>query len=171
MSKATPRGAVAKFAAGGKPTAKKDLSMLAVSYGNIYVAKVAFGAKDAQTIKAFREAESYNGPSLIIAYSNCIAHGYDMKFGLQQQQAAVDSGYWNLFRYDPRLVAQEKNPFQLDSRKPSLPLEKYMYREGRFRLLLHNQPDTADQLLRLAKDDVKRNWQRVEEMAGKEIRD
>ncbi len=165
MSKATPRGAVAKFAAGGKPSAKKDLAMLAVSYGDIYVAQVAFGAKDTQTIKAFLDAESYNGVSLIIAYSNCIAHGYDMKFGLQQQQAAVNSGYWNLFRYDPRLADEEKNPFQLDSRQPKLPLEKYMYREGRFRLLLQSQPDTANELLDQAKADVARNWQRVADMA------
>jgi pyruvate-ferredoxin/flavodoxin oxidoreductase len=101
MSKATPRGAVAKFAAAGKPSAKKDLGMLAVSYGNIYVARVAMGANDAHTIKAFMEAEAYDGPSLILAYSHCVAHGYDLKFGLQQQQAAVDSGYWPLFRFNP----------------------------------------------------------------------
>ena len=115
MSKATPRGAVAKFAAAGKPAAKKDLGMLAISYGNIYVARVAMGANDAQTIKAFIEAEAYDGPSLILAYSHCVAHGYDLKFGLQQQKAAVDSAYWPLFRYNPDLAMQEKNPFNLDS--------------------------------------------------------
>lgn len=167
MSKATPRGAVAKFAAAGKPAAKKDLAMLAVSYGNVYVARVAFGANDAQTVRAFLEAEAYDGPSLIIAYSHCIAHGYDLKFGLEQQKAAVESAYWPLFRYNPDLLAEGKNPFQLDSRPPKLPLDQYMYREGRFRMLTQSHPERAAKLLELAQADVQTRWQRYEEMAAK----
>src|SRR5581483_5532707 len=130
MSKSTPRGAVAKFAAGGKPNPKKDLAMLAMTYGNIYVARVAFGANDSQTVKAFLEAEAYDGPSLIIAYSHCIAHGYDLVHGLDQQKAAVASGYFPLFRYDPRLLREQKPPLQLDSKAPSLSLEKFQANEG-----------------------------------------
>ena len=138
MSKSTPRGAVAKFAPAGKKTAKKDLAMLAMTYGTVYVARVAMGANDSQTLKTFLEAEAYPGPSLIIAYSHCIAHGYDLKYGLDQQKLAVQTGYWPLFRYDPRLAAQGKNPFQLDSRAPALPLEKYIYNEGRYNVLVHS---------------------------------
>ncbi len=167
MSKATPRGAVAKFAAAGKPAAKKDLGMLAVTYGNIYVARVAFGANDAQTVRAFLEAEAYDGPSLIIAYSHCVAHGYDLKFGLDQQKAAVDSAYWPLFRYNPDLVTEGKNPFQLDSRAPKLPLDKYMYREGRFRMLTQSHPERAAKLLELARGDVQTRWETYSEMAAK----
>ena len=163
MSKATPRGAVAKFAAAGKPLPKKDLGMIAISYENIYVARVAFGAKDAQTVRAFLEAEAYDGPSLIIAYSHCIAHGYDLKFGLQQQHAAVDSGYWPLYRYNPELISQGKNPFQLDSRPPKLPLEEYMYREGRFNILRQSNPTAAARLLELAKHDVEGRWELIEQ--------
>src|SRR5262249_46596471 len=122
MSKSTPRGAVAKFAAGGKPAGKKDLALMAMSYGSVYVAKVAMGAGDMHTVKAIMEAEAYDGPSLIIAYSHCIAHASDLSFGVDQQKAAVSSGYWPLFRYNPDLVAQAKNPFQLDSRAPSIAL-------------------------------------------------
>ncbi|MCB0036888.1 MAG: 4Fe-4S dicluster domain-containing protein, partial [Anaerolineales bacterium] len=154
MSKATPRGAVAKFAAAGKPGAKKDLGLLAMSYGNVYVARVAFGAKDAQTIRAFLEAEAYDGPSLIIAYSHCIAHGINLKYGLDQQQAAVNSGHWPLFRYDPQLSEADKNPFQLDSRAPSIPLEEYIYREGRYRMLTQSHPERAARLMELAQGDV-----------------
>ena len=164
MSKATPRGAVAKFAAAGKPMPKKDLGMIAISYGNIYVARVAFGAKDAQTVRAFLEAEAYDGPSIIIAYSNCIAHGYDMKFGLEQQKAAVDSGHWPLYRYNPDLDLEGKNPFQLDSRPPKLALEKYMYREGRYRILQQSNPVAAERLLNLAKADVDERWQVIDRL-------
>ncbi len=166
MSKATPRGAVAKFAAAGKTTPKKDLGMIAISYGNIYVAKIAFGAKDTQTVRAFLDAEAYDGPSLIIAYSNCIAHGYDMKYGLQQQKAAVDSGHWPLYRYNPDLGLEEKNPFQLDSRPPKLPLEQYMYREGRYRILQQSNPEAAERLLKLAKGDVANRWDAIEQLKG-----
>jgi pyruvate-ferredoxin/flavodoxin oxidoreductase len=166
MSKSTPRGAIAKFAAAGKPLPKKDLGQLAISYGNIYVARVAFGSNDSQTIKAFLEAEAYTGPSLILAYSHCIAHGYDMKFGLEQQKAAVDSGYWPLYRYSPERENEGFNPFQLDSRPPSIPLEQYAYREGRYRMLTQSHPERAARLLELAQADVKSRWQRHAEMAA-----
>ena len=164
MSKATPRGAVAKFAAAGKPLPKKDLGLLAISYGNVYVARVAFGANDRQTVQAFLEAEAYNGPSLILAYSHCIAHGYDLKFGLQQQTAAVKSGYWPLYRYNPQ-AENGTNPFHLDSKAPKLPLEKYIYREGRYRMLQQSHPDTAAHLLTLAKEDVAARWQQHIQLA------
>ena len=159
MSKATPRAAVAKFAAAGKSMPKKDLGLLAISYGNIYVARVAFGASDTQVVKAFLEAEAYDGPSLILAYSHCIAHGYDLKYGLAQQKTAVSSGYWPLYRYNPDLVVQGQNPFHLDSKAPSVPLEEYIYREGRYRMLTKSHPETAERLLQLAKADVDTRWQ------------
>ena len=166
MSKATPRGAVAKFAAGGKTQRKKDLGLLAMSYGNVYVAKIAFGAKDTQTIKALLEAEAYDGPSLIIAYSHCVAHGYDLQFGLQQQAAAVDSGHWPLFRYHPE-AAEGENPFTLDSKAPSISLEQYIYREGRYRMLQQSDPHAAETLLELAKDDIKTRWAQLEALSHK----
>lgn len=167
MSKSTPRGAVAKFAAAGKPLPKKDLGMLAMSYGNVYVARVAFGANDNQTIKAFLEAEAYDGPSLIIAYSHCIAHGYDLKYGLQQQQSAVNSGYWPLYRYNPGL-GNGDNPFHLDSKPASIPLTDYVYREGRYQMLTQSHPDAAAHLLEQAKQDIQKRWQTYEQLAGTE---
>ena len=158
MSKSTPRGAVAKFAAGGKLTAKKDLAMEAVSYGSVYVARVAMGGSDAQTIKAFQEAEAYDGPALIIAYSHCIAHGYDLAQGMEQQKKAVLSGYWPLMRYNPSLRAEGKNPFQLDSRAPSIPLKDYSYNEARYTMLARSHPDVAAKLLEEAQEDVDREW-------------
>ncbi len=158
MSKATPRAAVAKFATGGKQTAKKDLALEAISYGSVYVARVAMGGNDTHTLKAFLEAEAYDGPSLIIAYSHCIAHGYDLAFGMEQQKAAVLSGYWPLMRYNPALRAEGKNPFQLDSRAPSIPLKKYVYQEARYSMLARNNPSEADRLLELAQRDVDRQW-------------
>lgn len=166
MSKATPRGAVAKFAAGGKPTPKKDLAMLAMTYGNVYVARVAMGANDAHTIKAFLEAEAYDGPSLIIAYSHCIAHGYDMVHGMDQQKLAVQSGYWPLLRYNPELIQQGKNPLQLDSKPPSLPLHKYIYNETRYTMLAHSHPEAAQKLLEQAQDDVWKRWRFYEQLAA-----
>ncbi|MCA9942527.1 MAG: pyruvate:ferredoxin (flavodoxin) oxidoreductase, partial [Anaerolineales bacterium] len=166
MSKATPRGAVAKFAAAGKPMPKKDLGLLAISYGNIYVARVAFGAKDAQTVRAFQEAEAYDGPSLIIAYSHCIAHGYDLKFGLEQQAAAVDSGHWPLYRFNPDVAGTGQNPFALDSRPPKKSLESYIYREGRYRILQQSNPQAAERLLELAKQDVADRWTTYKQLAG-----
>ncbi|MGQ9915781.1 MAG: thiamine pyrophosphate-dependent enzyme, partial [Bryobacteraceae bacterium] len=165
-SKATPRAAVAKFAAGGKPAAKKDLALTAVNYGNVYVARVAMGSSDMQTVKAFLEAERWNGPSLIIAYSHCIAHGYDMRYGLEQQKLAVQTGHWPLFRYNPALAAEGKNPFQLDSKAPSLPLEKYVYNETRYTMLVHSKPEDARRLLAEAQADVMNRWRLYEQMAA-----
>jgi pyruvate-ferredoxin/flavodoxin oxidoreductase len=165
MSKSTPRAAVAKFAAGGKKTAKKDLGRMAMTYGTVYVAHVALGANDTQTLKAFLEAEAYNGPSLIIAYSHCIAHGYDLIHGLEQQKAAVQSAYWPLFRYNPELAAKGANPFQLDSRPPTLPLEKYIYNEGRYSMLVSSQPGTAASLLKEAQADVDARWAIYEKLS------
>jgi pyruvate-ferredoxin/flavodoxin oxidoreductase len=159
MSKATPRGAVAKYATGGKQTGKKDLAMEAISYGSVYVARVAMGSSDTHTVKAFLEAEAHDGPSIIIAYSHCIAHGYDMAFGMNQQKAAVLSGYWPLMRYNPALRKEGKNPFQLDSKAPSIPLKQYAYQEARYSMLARSDPETARNLLRIAQDDVNRNWQ------------
>jgi pyruvate-ferredoxin/flavodoxin oxidoreductase len=166
MSKATPRAAVAKFAAGGKPLPKKDLALLAMTYGNIYVARIAMGAHDSQTVKAFLEAEAYDGPSLIIAYSHCIAHGIDMAKGLEQQKLAMQSGYWPLFRYNPMLGREGKNPLQLDSKAPSIPLEKYIYNETRYTMLRQSDPEAAERLLHLAQDDVKTRWQYYERLAA-----
>jgi len=166
MSKATPLGAVAKFAFGGKPRPKKDLAMMAMSYGNVYVARVAFGANDSQTIKAFLEAEAYDGPSLLICYCHCIAHGYDLIHGLDQQKAAVQSGYWPLMRYNPDLVKQGKNPLQLDSRAPTLSLDKYIYNETRYSMLRHGQPEVAKALYELAEQDVRRRWKLYEYLAS-----
>jgi pyruvate-ferredoxin/flavodoxin oxidoreductase len=166
MSKATPRAAVAKFAAAGKPLPKKDLGMLAISYENIYVARVAFGSNDAQTVRAFIEAEAYDGPSLILAYSHCIAHGYDLSYGLVQQRAAVSSGYWPLYRYNPDRADQGLNPFQLDSKPPKTRLEDYIYREGRYRMLTQSHPDRAAKLLELAQADVEACWDNYLQLAG-----
>jgi pyruvate-ferredoxin/flavodoxin oxidoreductase len=166
MSKSTPRGAVAKFAAGGKPGAKKDLGMMAMTYGTVYVAHVALGANDQHTVKAFLEAEAYNGPSLIIAYSHCIAHGFDLVHGLEQQKAAVQSAYWPLYRYNPELAASGRNPFQLDSRPPALPLEKYIYNEGRYTMLVRSAPETAAMLLAEAQQDVNLRWKLYEHWAS-----
>ncbi len=158
MSKSTPRGAVAKFAAGGKSTSKKDLAMEAVAYGSVYVARVAMGANDSHTIKAFQEAEAWDGPAIVIAYSHCIAHGYDLSQGLEHQKAAVACGYWPLMRYNPAVRAEGKNPFTLDSRAPSIPLKDYIYNETRYTMLLRAHPETAEVLLREATDDVERTW-------------
>jgi pyruvate-ferredoxin/flavodoxin oxidoreductase len=166
MSKSTPRGAVAKFATGGKLTGKKDLAMEAVSYGSVYVARVAMGGSDAQTIKAFQEAEAYQGPALIIAYSHCIAHGYDLADGMQQQKKAVLSGYWPLMRYNPALREQGKNPFQLDSRPPSIPLKDYSYNEARYTMLVRSHPEVAAKLLEEAQNDVDREWRVYSERAA-----
>lgn len=166
MSKSTPRAAVAKFAAGGKTRPKKDLAKIAMSYGNVYVARVAMGASDTQTLKAFREAEAFDGPSIILAYSHCIAHGYDMAYGMEQQKAAVQSGYWPLVRFDPALAAQSRNPLQLDSREPSIPLEKYVYNETRYTMLTHSNPEEAKRLLELAREDAEQRWHSYRALAA-----
>ena len=158
MSKSTPRGAVAKFAAGGKQTSKKDLAMEAVAYGSVYVARVAMGSNDSHTVKAFQEAEAWDGPAIILAYSHCIAHGYELSQGLDHQKAAVASGYWPLMRYSPALRAEGKNPFLLDSRAPSIPLKDYIYNETRYTMLLRANPEMAETLLKEATDDVERTW-------------
>ncbi|MTJ10418.1 pyruvate:ferredoxin (flavodoxin) oxidoreductase [Anabaena sp. UHCC 0204] len=167
MSKSTPKGAVAKFAAGGKPTAKKDLGLIAMTYGNVYVASVAMGAKDEHTLKAFLEAEAYDGPSLIIAYSHCIAHGINMSTAMQNQKAAVDSGRWLLYRYHPDRIKQGKNPLQLDSRAPHIPLENSMYMENRFKMLTKINPETAKELLNEAQADVNTRWQMYQYLANR----
>jgi pyruvate-ferredoxin/flavodoxin oxidoreductase len=164
-SKSTPMGAVAKFAAGGKLTQKKDVAMQAIAYGSVYVARVAMGADPQQTLKAFREAEAYDGPSLILAYSHCIAHGIDMRKGLDQQYAAVASGHWPLMRYNPVLRAAGRNPFLLDSPRPRMPLRDYHARELRFRMLMNSQPEVAERLLEFGQDAVNRRWEEYEEMA------
>ena len=165
MSKATPRGAVAKFAAGGKPASKKDLSMMALQYGNVYVGRVAMGFNDAHTVKTFLEAEAHNGPSIIIAYSHCIAHGYDLLHGYEQQKAAVQSGAFPLFRYNPSLAEQGKNPFQLDSKEPSMEFEKYAYNETRYTMLKRSDPEAAKKLLAEAQQDANNRFRLYKHMA------
>ena len=165
-SKATPMAAVAKFAAGGKPMPKKDLALMAMTYGSVYVARVAMGANDAQTVKAFLEADAHPGPSLIIAYSHCIAHGYNLAMGLEQQKAAVASGHWPLVRFNPGLRLEGKNPLQIDSKPPSLPLSEYVYKETRYRMLSHAAPDVAKHLLNEAQQDVHERWRLYQYLAA-----
>jgi pyruvate-ferredoxin/flavodoxin oxidoreductase len=169
MSKATPRGAVAKFAAAGKGMPKKDLGMIAMTYGNIYVAQVAMGANMNQAVKAFQEAEAYDGPSLIIAYSQCIAHGYDLLYGNQVQQDAVDSGFWPLYRYNPDNAREGKQPLMLDSKAPTEDIETFMYKQNRFRILRNADPDRAQRLLDLAREDVQTRWKMYEQWAQFDI--
>jgi pyruvate-ferredoxin/flavodoxin oxidoreductase len=165
-SKSTPKGAVAKFAAAGKTMPKKDLGLIAMTYGNIYVAKVAMGANDLQTLKAFIEAEAYDGPSLIIAYSHCIAHGIDMEKGMKNQKAAVDSGHWPLFRYNPDLLKEGKNPFKLESKGLKIPLKDYAYMETRYKMLTKSHPDLAAKLMEEAQHDTEAKWKMYEQMAA-----
>jgi pyruvate-ferredoxin/flavodoxin oxidoreductase len=165
-SKATPLGAVAKFTAGGKQTIKKDLGMTAMRYGDVYIAQIAMGANDVQTVKAFIEAEAHPGPSLIIAYSQCIAHGIDMAKGMTQQKLAVESGHWPLYRFNPALDAQGKNPFQLDSKDPKIPLQDYIYTEGRYRMLQRSHPEAAKALLAQAQVAVNHRWEQYKKLAS-----
>jgi pyruvate-ferredoxin/flavodoxin oxidoreductase len=167
MSKATPLGAVAKFAAAGKTTPKKDLALQAIAYGNVYVARIAMGADPQQTLRALREAEAYDGPSLVIAYSHCIAHGIEMRDGMDQQYRAVASGYWPLIRYDPVIRVRGGNPFLLDSPRPRIPLSDYTQRELRYRLLANADPAEAQRLHVLAQEAVDQRWQVYEEMASR----
>jgi pyruvate-ferredoxin/flavodoxin oxidoreductase len=164
-SKATPRAAVARFAAAGKPVAKKDLGMIAMTYGNIYVAQVAMGANDNQTVRALLEAEAYPGPSLVIAYSHCIQQGLNLIYGLNQQKLAVDSGAWPLYRYNPTLTAEGKNPLILDSKAPKIPLKDYVYNETRYSSLVRVDEERAEKLLKLAQEDVNARWKQYEQMA------
>jgi pyruvate-ferredoxin/flavodoxin oxidoreductase len=165
-SKSTPRAAVARFAAQGKATPKKDLGMIAMAYGYVYVARIAMGASDQQTLNAFIEADAYDGPSLIIAYSHCIQHGYDLRKGLEQQKLAVQSGIWPLYRFNPALIAEGKNPLIIDSKEPSIPVSQYAYNETRYRMLLHGNEQRAEELMKLAQKDVQGRWALYSQMAA-----
>jgi pyruvate-ferredoxin/flavodoxin oxidoreductase len=162
MSKATPKGAVAKFATGGKRTAKKDLGLMAMTYGHVYVASVAMGARDEHTLRAFLEAEAYPGPSLILAYSHCIAHGIDMARGMVHQRQAVESGRWLLYRHDPR----RNPPLQIDSCAPSVPLEQVHGSENRFRMLRYSNPEQARQLSQEAQEELNQRWALYQQLSG-----
>jgi len=164
-SKSTPRGSTAKFAVAGKPLPKKDLAMIMMTYGNVYVAKVAMGANPNQTVKAFQEAESYPGCSIILAYSPCIAHGIDMGLQIHEQKKAVESGHWPLVRFDPRRLEAKQNPMQLDSKEPKISMEEYMYGEIRYRTLKKSMPERAAELLHLAQDDVNLRWNVYRQLA------
>jgi pyruvate-ferredoxin/flavodoxin oxidoreductase len=164
-SKATPRGSVARFAAGGKQSRKKDLGLMAMGYGNVYVAQIAIGASPQQTLDALREAEAHEGPSLVIAYGHCIAHGIDMRLGLRQQKLAVDCGHWPLYRFRPAGPGRAREEFLLDSPPPSIPLKAYAYNEIRYRMLADSKPDEAERLLALAQEDVQHRWQVYEDLA------
>ncbi|MDZ8056176.1 MAG: pyruvate:ferredoxin (flavodoxin) oxidoreductase [Aulosira sp. ZfuVER01] len=166
-SKATPKAAVAKFAANGKPAPKKDLGLIAMTYGNVYVASVALGARDEHTLRAFLEAEAFNGPSLIIAYSHCIAHGINMTTGMNQQKALVESGRWLLYRYNPELHKDGKNPLQLDMKAPKQSVEQSMYQENRFKMLTKSKPEVAKQLLEQAQAEVDARWQMYQYLANR----
>jgi pyruvate-ferredoxin/flavodoxin oxidoreductase len=165
-SKATPRAAVAKFAMGGKGLPKKDLGLIAMSYGYVYVARVAMGANDQQTLRALLEAEAYDGPSLVIAYSPCIAHGYDMAKSLQQTKLAVQSGHWPMYRYDPRLSDEGKNPLVIESRKPTIPISEYAYNETRYKMLTQMNEERAEELMRKAQEDAESRWTMYQQMAS-----
>jgi pyruvate-ferredoxin/flavodoxin oxidoreductase len=162
-SKATPRGAVAKFAAGGKATAKKDLGQIAMAYGNVYVAHIAIGANNTQTVKALAEAEAYPGPSIVIAYSTCIAHGIDMTTSMSHQKDLVDSGYWPLFRYDPTVTEEGKHPFKLDSRAPKLQFSEVAKKEARYAMLARANPARAATLMAQAQEDIDERWAMYEQ--------
>jgi len=170
MSKSTPRGAVAKFAAGGKPAGKKDLGLIAMTYGNIYVASIAMGAKDEQSLKAIIEAESYPGPSLIIAYSHCIAHGIalDRGVGARQQKLAVDTGQWLLYRYDPRRSDRGENPLQLDCSAAKSKVQDYLLSENRFKMLTKSRPEEAKKLFQQAQLDAERRFKFYQFLAERE---
>jgi pyruvate-ferredoxin/flavodoxin oxidoreductase len=165
-SKATPTGAAAKFASAGKEIGKKDIGLMAMAYGHVYVARVAFGAKDVQTLKAFQEAESYDGPSLIIAYSHCIAHGYDLALGAEQQKLAVDSGVWPLYRFDPRRAAQGQPPLQLDSGEAKLSAKQYMRNETRFRMVEKLDPERFRRLLNSAEKQARQRVSLYKQLSG-----
>jgi len=162
---------VAKFAAKGKSLPKKDLGMIAMSYGYVYVARVAFGANDQQTLRAFLEADAFEGPSLIIAYSHCINHGIDMRKGLDQQRLAVQSGIWPLYRFNPALADEGKNPLIIDSKDPTVPVEEYAYNETRYRMLMQSDEDRAEKLMQAARDDVQKRWDLYRQMAAMQYKD
>jgi len=168
-SKATPRAAVAKFAAGGKPGPKKDLGLMAMTYGNVYVASVAMGAKDEHTLKAFLEAEAYDGPSLIIAYSHCIAHGIDMTTAMSDQKVAVESGQWLLYRYNPERELAGENPLVLDSRAPTRKVQEYLLQQTRFKMLTKSKPEVAEHLWKQAQQDAEHRYRLYESMATRKL--
>jgi len=165
-SKSTPLAAVAKFANAGKQIGKKDIALQAISYGNIYVARIALGANPQQALLALREAEAYSGPSLILSYSHCIAHGINMQKGLDQQTRAVQSGHWPLIRFNPEVRQSGENPFVLDSPRPTMKLKEYVENELRYRMLYRTNPKAADQLMSMAQAMVDRKWKLYEEMAS-----
>jgi pyruvate-ferredoxin/flavodoxin oxidoreductase len=167
-SKSTPRGAVAKYASGGKAAAKKDLGLIAMTYGNVYVASVAMGGKDEHTLKAFLEAEAYDGPALIIAYSHCIAHGINMTTAMQNQKAAVQSGHWLLYRYHPDRAQRGENPMQLDSPAPRQGIDQFMNLENRFKMLNKSRPDAARKLVEQAQKDSGIRWQLYQYLAARD---
>ena len=167
-SKATPLGASAKFAAAGKTTPRKDLAMMAIAYGNVYVAQIAMGANNEQALVAMREAEAYSGPSMILAYSQCIAHGTDMRHGMKQAARAVASGYWPLFRFDPTMRGRGMNPFRLDSPRPRIPLEEYRYNEVRFKSLTQTHPDAAKRMLEQAQAALEERYRGYEDLAARD---
>jgi pyruvate-ferredoxin/flavodoxin oxidoreductase len=165
-SKSTNLAAVAQFAASGKRAPKKDLGLIAMSYKNVYVGKVAMGANDVHAIKVFREAEAHNGPSLILAYSPCISHGIkNMRYVLGQQKMAVESGYWPLLRYIPANIDEGKNPFVLDSKAPSLPVKDYIYTENRYKMLTASNPAAAEELAKKLQEFVDAKWKQYEDLA------
>jgi pyruvate-ferredoxin/flavodoxin oxidoreductase len=165
-SKSTPTAAVAKFAARGKDIKKKDLGLIAMSYGYVYVSRIAMGYNDLQTLQAIQEAESYDGPSLIIAYSHCIAHGINMRKGLEQQKLAVQSGLWTLYRYDPRRALEGQNPLILDSKEPSISPKKYAYNETRYRMLLQSDEERAEELMKQVEMEARERWMTYQQMAS-----
>ncbi|OXU16215.1 Pyruvate-flavodoxin oxidoreductase [Sedimentisphaera salicampi] len=168
MSKSTPLGAVAKFAAGGKQMPKKDLGMISMTYGGIYVAKVAVGANPNQMVKAFVEAEAYNGPSIILAYSHCIAHGINMTCGLDEQKKAVNSGHWPLYRFNPNLAAEGKNPLKLDSKAPTIGFDEFAKGENRWKVLMKSNPEAAEKMMQEGSKDAKRKFCLLENIANME---
>jgi len=171
MSKATGLGAVAKFAAAGRPNPKKDLGMMAMGYGNVYVAQIAMGANDTQTLKAILEAEAYDGPSIVIAYSHCIAHGYDLAKGMVHQKMAVDSAHWPLYRYNPDNIKEGKNPLKLDSKAPKIKLDEFIYTETRYKMLQKIDPERSKYLLGLAQAEVDKKWNHYEQLAAMDYSD
>jgi pyruvate-ferredoxin/flavodoxin oxidoreductase len=166
MSKSTPLAATAQFAAGGKRTPKKNLGLIVATYGSVYVAQIAFGASPAQTVKALSEAEAHDGPSIVIAYSTCVAHGINMTRGIEEQKRAVACGHWPLYRYNPALETEGKGPLVIDSKEPSLSVEEYAYGENRYRSLKAKNPELAAQLMEQLKADIARRWNYLKHLAS-----
>jgi pyruvate-ferredoxin/flavodoxin oxidoreductase len=166
MSKSTPLAATAQFAAGGKRTPKKNLGLIVATYGSVYVAQIAFGASPAQTVKALTEAEAHDGPSIVICYSTCVAHGINMTKGIEEQKKAVSCGHWPLYRYNPALESEGKSPLVIDSKKPSLDVEEYAYSENRYRALKAKDPELAARLMEQLKSDISRRWNYLSHLAS-----